>query len=140
MPWCRLLATITYRRLQKVGTWIECRMTYAGIPSFCGVGLGDGYVPTFWLLLYHLISLPPADRITLTKPQFLTITGGEFARGSLRYLVNNLKPSPERALYSPSIDSPFLSSPPEAALNQHQPCRLCVFVCLPCHAAAGRGS
>ena len=29
-----------------------CRMIYAGVPSFFGLGLEDGHVPTFWLLLY----------------------------------------------------------------------------------------
>ena len=28
-------------------------MIYAGVPSFCGLGLDDGHVPTFWLLLRH---------------------------------------------------------------------------------------
>ena len=28
-----------------------CRVLYAGCPSFFGVGLEDGHVPTFWLLL-----------------------------------------------------------------------------------------
>ena len=28
-----------------------CRLIYAGIPSLFGLGLQDGHVPTFWLLL-----------------------------------------------------------------------------------------
>ena len=28
-----------------------CRMIHAGFPSFCGLGLEDGHVPTFWNLL-----------------------------------------------------------------------------------------
>ena len=31
-----------------------CRVIYAGFPSFFGLGLEDGHVPTFWLLLYGL--------------------------------------------------------------------------------------
>ena len=27
-------------------------MIHAGVPSFFGLGLEDGHVPTFWLLLY----------------------------------------------------------------------------------------
>ena len=26
------------------------RMTFAGLPSFCGLGLEDGHVPTCWLV------------------------------------------------------------------------------------------
>ena len=29
-----------------------CRAIYAGLHSFCGSGLEDGHVPTFFLLLY----------------------------------------------------------------------------------------
>ena len=29
-----------------------CRMIYAGVTSFFGLGLEDGCVPTFWLFLY----------------------------------------------------------------------------------------
>ena len=36
-------------RLQRVGH--GCRMIYAGIPSFFGLGLEAGHVPTIWLLL-----------------------------------------------------------------------------------------
>ena len=38
---------LTYTRLPKVG-----RIIYAGFPSFSGLGLEDGHVPTFRLLLY----------------------------------------------------------------------------------------
>ena len=31
-----------------------CRMIHAGRPSFFGLGLEDGPVPTFWLLLQSL--------------------------------------------------------------------------------------
>ena len=30
-----------------------CRLIYAGFPSFCGLGLEDGHVPTFCLLLWE---------------------------------------------------------------------------------------
>ena len=30
-----------------------CSTTCAGFPSFCGLGLEDGHVPIFWLLLYY---------------------------------------------------------------------------------------
>ena len=31
------------------------RIIYAGIPSFFGLGLEDGHVPTLWLLLYKVV-------------------------------------------------------------------------------------
>ena len=32
-------------------------MIYAGVPSFFGLGLEDGHVPTFWLLVYDMQKL-----------------------------------------------------------------------------------
>ena len=29
-------------------------MMYAGVPSFFGLGLEDGHVPSFWLLLFRI--------------------------------------------------------------------------------------
>ena len=34
-------------------------MIYPGVPSFSGLGLEDGHIPTFRLLLYPLIKEPP---------------------------------------------------------------------------------
>ena len=33
-----------------------CRMISVGVVSFCGFGLADGHVRTFWLLLYHRLN------------------------------------------------------------------------------------
>ena len=42
---------ILYTRLHKPKLEHGCRMIYAGVPSFCGLRLEDGHVPTFWLPL-----------------------------------------------------------------------------------------
>ena len=31
---------------------LGCTTIYAGLPSFCGLGLEEGHVPTLWLLPY----------------------------------------------------------------------------------------
>ena len=41
------------RRLQKFER--GCRIIYAGVPCFVGLGLEDGHFPTFWLLLYEAL-------------------------------------------------------------------------------------
>ena len=57
-------------------------MIYTGLPSFFGLGLEDGHVPTFWLLLW--VSFTQAilrDRVNYR------ITGssvGELLHGRLR--------------------------------------------------------
>ena len=34
------------------------RMIYAGVPFLCSMGLEDGHVPTFWLLLSSTVVFP----------------------------------------------------------------------------------
>ena len=39
----------------------EYGMIYTGVPSCFGLGLGDGHVPTFWLLPYSMAAPTPTS-------------------------------------------------------------------------------
>ena len=59
-------------------------MIYAGVPSFFGLGLGDGHVPTFWPLRYLesqcleiqlIVTYLNFDYTTYCSPLLLRSTG-----------------------------------------------------------------
>ena len=45
-----------------------CRMIHAGVPSFHGLGLEDGHVPTFWA---STVRLRKADIVSIVNPNYM---------------------------------------------------------------------
>ena len=86
-------------------------MIYAGLPSFLGLELEDGHVPTFWLLMYY--------KPTMARPIGLMATGRSTpgspavvgTRSRLSVAVVNRRPNSQAKTH----DAPELRSPTLAA-------------------------
>ena len=62
-----------------------CRMIYAGVLSFLGLGLEDRQVPTFWPLLWR-VHLPKCEGIW--SQATWTLRDGEARQGSRRVALS----------------------------------------------------